>query len=280
MTMNNDKSKITILIDNRNGNPALASEHGFSALIKTGGHQILVDTGLSGKFSDNAAALGEDIQKVDYLILSHGHNDHIGGLKKFIEQNKTAKIIAHKLITVYDYKSTRGGKIHSLSPDRTVISNNSERFVFVDGNRQLESNISIVVTKSGNCPKPLGNRYLSISKGGVLHPYPTLDETALCINSNGRLIIISPCSHNGLLNIANECCKAMKTDNIAAFIGGLHLLDGEGDDIKSLAAQINEKHPEMRLYTSHCTGAKACAILSAELGEKFLRFETGSVIEI
>ena len=84
---------ITILIDNRSA-ADLESEHGLCLLVETKTHKILVDTGLSGKAFINAEKLGININDVDLLVLSHGHIDHTGGLKRFLESNQKAKIIA------------------------------------------------------------------------------------------------------------------------------------------------------------------------------------------
>ena len=274
--------KVSILIDNRpSDNPVLVSEHGFSALATTNeNRRILVDTGLSGRAFDNASALGIDMQNIDYLILSHGHKDHTGGLERFVTINKNAKIIAHSAIQNFDYQSNRGGKWHSLSPDQDIIRKNFDRFIFIDDNYPIDNNIIIIKNKTTIHPRPLGNRYLYLISNSEVLPYPASDEISLCINHDGRLTIISPCSHNGLLNIADECCNIMKTNNMAAFIGGLHLLDGEGDNIEKLSSTIIKKYPQMRLYTGHCTGNEACNMLANGLGAHFNVFKTGDTINI
>ena len=271
---------ITILIDNRNSNPALASEHGLSLHVQTKTLSILVDTGLSGKAFDNAEKLGVDIETVDYLMLSHGHIDHTGGLRRFVEINKTAKIIASRLVQDYQYWSNRGGKFHSLSPDMDVINQNIDRFVFVDDNYLIDNGIGCIFTRRQAYPRPLGNRYLFVGKGGGMSPYVANDELALTIKTDEGLVVVSPCSHCGLLNIADECCKCMNCNELTAFVGGLHLLNGEADDVANLAELISNKYPKMHLYTSHCTGDEACKILSDKLLDKVHMFGVGERIDV
>ena len=263
--------KITVLIDNRCHCADLVSEHGLSLLVETSAHKILVDTGLSGKAFDNAEKLGIDIQTVDYLVLSHGHIDHTGGLRRFVEINSTARIIASRHILDYQYFSNRGGKLHSLSPDADVIRQNFERFVFIDDNYHIDSGICAVFTCNANYPQPYGNKYLFVDVNGTLQPYIADDEIALCLNVDGGLTIISPCSHRGLLNIAEDCCNYMKTNNLTAFIGGLHLLDSEEDDLELLSSLFVKKYPSARLWTGHCTGNGVCE----RLGERGVVFGTG-----
>ena len=268
--------KITVLIDNRCSRADLVAEHGLSLFIETDAHRILVDTGLSGKAFDNAEKLGIDIQTVDYLVLSHGHIDHSGGLRRFVEINNTARIIASRLVLNYQYFSNRGGKLHSLSPDEDVIRQNMERFVFIDDNYQIDSGICAVFTRNANYPQPKGNRYLSIGGDGSMLPYNADDEIALCLNIDGRLTIVSPCSHRGLLNIAEDCCNYMKNNNLTAFVGGLHLLDGEEDDLELLSSLFIIKYPSAHLYTGHCTGNGVCERLGERLKERFHLFGTGA----
>lgn len=270
---------LTILIDNRSA-ADLESEHGLCLLVETKTHKILVDTGLSGKAFINAEKLGININDVDLLVLSHGHIDHTGGLKRFLKINQRAKIIASHYIPDTKYWSNRGGKFHSLSPDTELIRNNINRFILIKDNYFINNEIGVIIPKNTNNPKPYGNRYLFVSDGDKMIPYTASDELALSVVEDGKLVVISPCSHQGLLNIADNCCNFMNCSHISAFIGGLHLLDGESDDVTSIASQINLLYPQMHLYTSHCTGNNACAILQEGLNDKFHIFTTGEGIKL
>ncbi len=184
------------------------------------------------------------------------------------------------MIPSYDYWSNRGDKWHSLSPDLNVIRRNITRFVFLGGNHKIDSQVSVVVPKSQQYPQPVGNRFLYLKSNDSFKPYPANDECTLCINDGGRLAIISPCSHNGLLNIAQDCCNAMGTNDVALFVGGLHLLDGEADDIQALSLSISQQYPQMHLYTGHCTGGEACKSLADGLQERLHVFGTGDVVPL
>ena len=77
--------KITTLVENCVYGRKLQAEHGLSLYIETAEHKLLFDTGASDLFISNARLLHIDLREVDYLILSHGHSDHTGGLRHFLE---------------------------------------------------------------------------------------------------------------------------------------------------------------------------------------------------
>jgi 7,8-dihydropterin-6-yl-methyl-4-(beta-D-ribofuranosyl)aminobenzene 5'-phosphate synthase len=101
-----DRLEVTILIDNYTDifmtpnkdvdkrlspSESILAEHVLSCLIKvfSGSEEylILMDTGMSSKcFFNNINALNVDINKIDSVILSHGHFDHIGGLVALFNQ--------------------------------------------------------------------------------------------------------------------------------------------------------------------------------------------------
>src|SRR5512146_3177172 len=89
--------EIRILIENRLPDAAdrLIAEHGLSVYIRFGTRHILMDTGRTGNFADNAARMGVDLSKIDFAVLSHGHFDHGGGLGRFFEENASAPVYMH-----------------------------------------------------------------------------------------------------------------------------------------------------------------------------------------
>ena len=85
--------KWTVLSDNRTNDSQFETEHGLSILLETDKHHILLDTGASDVFIRNAEKMGIDLSTVDYVFISHGHSDHAGGLKHFLNINERAKVV-------------------------------------------------------------------------------------------------------------------------------------------------------------------------------------------
>ena len=90
--------KITVLAENsvcKSNSLNVKAENGLSLFIEFDERKILFDTGQSDLFIHNARKMGIDLSQVDYLVISHGHFDHGGGLKHFLKINKKAKVFLH-----------------------------------------------------------------------------------------------------------------------------------------------------------------------------------------
>jgi len=123
---------ISILSDNRAAGPdRFGCEHGLSVLLRTPSAKILMDTGASGLFAVNAALIGIDLSDIDYVFLSHGHSDHVGGLKTFLDLNGKAKVIVSPEAVSGRFYSARG-RLHSISCD-WPLEEMQDRTLFMDG---------------------------------------------------------------------------------------------------------------------------------------------------
>ena len=98
--------RIAALMENTAVSEEFVCSHGLSLYIETRGHRILFDMGQDGRFLENAKKLGIDIAGVDLAILSHGHYDHGGGLRAFLETNSQALIHIQKHRTVTGVERT------------------------------------------------------------------------------------------------------------------------------------------------------------------------------
>ncbi len=264
--------KTTILIDNcPTDDPRLTHEHGLSIFIETCGHRFLLDTGFSGKAFDNASLMGLDLSDIDALILSHGHIDHTGGMKRFLLVNQQCPIYASGKIASCDYQSAHHGRMHSLSPDQELIREHAERFHFLTDDIQLSAHVWLIFCKHKDYPYPVGNSYQTAD--GL--PYMADDEIALAVEEKGRLHIFASCSHAGMLNIFKSCQEATVIDDVKSYTGGLHLLDDADDDVDTICGHLRQLAPAMELYTGHCTGSRATEKLKENLRSRFHLFKTG-----
>ena len=267
--------KLQVLVDNSpGGNKGLMTEHGFALWMEVDGQQWLIDTGESDAFALNAAQLGIDIADIDYLILSHGHRDHCGGLEAFLALNSNAKIYLSANIECNHYYSTRRGVKRDISLNHSLIQNNSHRFIFVKHNISLSHNVNIITSIPHNHPQPQANA--TLLKNDSLDDFK--HEIVIAVNTPCGVVIISPCSHNGVLNTLEACSHL---GNISHYIGGTHLVDDfeNENELFALATTIKQLYPNLTLITGHCTGDEAFSILQEELGDIVEQMHTGMEIE-
>lgn len=286
---------VTVVIDNNPSktDPTLSTEHGLSFHLEVDGHSWLYDVGASRKWATNANHLGIDIHQVEQLICSHGHRDHTGGLATFFLLNNHAPVRTSKEAFNRNYFSYRHGPIRDISVDKSLIAAQANRIQYITHDTRLSPHVLAVRNQCHDYAMPAGNQSLKETIDEDRKPYQGEDELALAIQLAQGLVILSSCSHNGLLNITESCVQATGCSNVLAFIGGLHLVDSPAgnnshiapetiihDDVQQIARQIKEKYPNLHLYTGHCTGPKAMAILQKELGDHVHSFHSGFRIEI
>ena len=258
--------KWTVLSDNRSCNLALKTEHGLSILLTTERHKILLDTGASDVFIRNAEQLGKDLSDVDYVFISHGHTDHAGGLRHFLEQNRQAQVIVSPDAMSGHFFSKRGN-LHSITTEWPEIDEN--RLILINQTCEIEEDIHVIAHIPHNHPMPKGNQnlYVQYVNGDYIH-----DDFhhELALNTDGFLF--TGCAHRCLENILAACPWPVNT-----VVGGFHLLDGQESDeeLAALAQRLQAKYPKTRFYTSHCTGDNVFEVMKGVMGEQLQSFSCG-----
>ncbi|MGC8803655.1 MAG: MBL fold metallo-hydrolase, partial [Bacteroidales bacterium] len=223
----------------------------------------------------------------DYLILSHGHHDHTGGLATFAKINTKAKIFLSAEIRNSLFFSLRHKRKKDISPDHALLKTLSERLIWIHYNTPITDNVSIVNHIPIIYPVPKGNKKLLRAVDGNEEPDYFNHEIALTVRQPEGLVVFSGCSHKGLLNILHACSQEFEHIPVLACIGGTHLLDSDADEayetdleIAQIGKSILQNYPQMQLITGHCTGSLAKKILADTLGENFQTFYTGYSVKI
>ena len=146
--------KWTVLSDNRVG---LQIEHGLSLLLQTERYRLLLDTGASDLFIRNAEHMGIDLRSVDYVFISHGHSDHAGGLRYFLDINNHAKVILSPYALNGQFFS-RHKCLHSITAHwRKDVQ---DRLLLVDHTIEIAPGLHIIANIPKLHPLPQGNQHL------------------------------------------------------------------------------------------------------------------------
>lgn len=271
---------IKVLAENTTISEELGCEHGLCLYIEANNHKILFDVGASDLFARNAVKLGVDIGNIDYLIISHGHYDHGGGLGEFFEENKKAEVFIHNR-AFGGYYALRGeeeiryiGLEECLKKNKKIVLT-SDRF-FVAKGIELFSNIS------GEEPLPVSNKGLLMEEEKGIVSDRFLHEQILVIEEEGESLLVTGCAHNGIVNILQHYSsfKRAMPDHV---VGGFHLTSRSGGnagekEIRRIGRFL--KGTGSRYHTCHCTGLEPYYKLKRILGENIEYVSVGSEIRI
>ena len=264
--------KIVTLVENCVYGRKLQAEHGRSLYIETPTAKILFDTGQSDLFIRNARFLHVDLQKVDMLILSHGHSDHSGGLHAFLACNKTAKVYCKREALDRKFKGEReNGMEH---PDKLDLS----RFCFLSEQTEVAPDVFVLPQLSIVNPEDTHFDCFDVLREGRLQPDHFEDEQALVIRENGKLVVLSACSHRGITNILEQVKHNFPDEFISMVIGGYHIHKAAPGKC-SLIADYFQKMPDTRVGVCHCTGVDKYAVLAGQLGERVFYNHTGLITD-
>lgn len=262
--------KITILVDNTAlFDRMFVAEHGFSAFIEAEGKRILFDTGYSDAFLKNAEKMKIDLMDLDYIILSHGHFDHTGGLWHLLHRFMEAKIEkeSHRLprLIAHPRCFLPRPKLPVADNGSILTSNAVERAMPLElsaGPVQLTPNLIFLGEIERKFPFEVvepGPRRI-ILPDGTAEEDRILDDSALVFRGLDGLVVISGCSHAGICNTVEYAKKVCGESRVQDIVGGLHLINA-GAQLDGTLAYLREQSPAA-LHACHCTSLFAKVALA------------------
>ena len=239
--MNAAARQILIVYDNNTLKGDLIPAWGFSCLIILPPYHILFDSGGDPSILlKNMHEMDIDPEKIDTVVLSHGHGDHVGGISRLLQHQ-------HRVI-VYLPKSF---------PKRF------KEEVGLMGADVEEVGGSVMIHPGVYATGELG--------GG-------LKEQSLVLKTCQGLVIITGCAHPGIVEIV-EHVRELFEENVYLLIGGFHLMGKSPKELMEIAKKLDELKIE-RIAPCHCSGDAARAFFKQYYGDNYITCAAGLVIEI
>lgn len=250
--------ELTLISENTATAGGILGEHGLSWLIRSNGRCLLFDTGQGMALEHNCEILGIDLSKVDAVVLSHGHYDHVGGLGEFMKLNRRCPIYAHPatLNPKFVRLPSGNGKLLSIP----LLTQKKERAPWEKRLKLIDKPTEIIpgVFATGTIPQKApfedtGGAFYLDNK--LLKPDPLTDDIALYFETANGICVILGCAHAGVINTLLHI-EALTGKPIAFVYGGMHLVNASIE-------RINRTIRELRLigspvlYPNHCTGMAA-----------------------
>ena len=267
-----DRLEMTVLIDNIAAEP-LVGEWGLSILIDADGRRILLDTGASGLFAQNAACLGIDLDSVDTGVLSHAHYDHADGMDTFFSINRGAPLWAREG-TRENCFGVKDGALRYIGIHRGFLDQYAARVQYARGVHALADGIWLIPHRPADySPIALRNDLYTVD-GSARRADDFSHEQSLVIETRRGLVVFNSCSHTGMSNILADIRQMLGRGDVWAYVGGLHLYNLTDDGLDALCREL-ERTSIAHIFTGHCTGDHAFRFLEARLGGRIAQFCSG-----
>ena len=270
------KSQITVLYDAFGKASAMQKDWGYAALIEYADKRILFDTGNNPDIlAQNAKAKGIDLSKLDFVVMSHRHGDHMGGMTYLLSVNPKVKIYAPKEgFGVYggDLPSTFYRKDASL-PSEQRYYDGAPPAVMRFGAAWPGANFELIDKTTEVAP---GIHLIALvsDKPGTLE----LRELSLAINTPDGIVIVVGCSHPGIDKIV--AAAAAINPRIHFIAGGFHLVVSNDQEIEKIVATLHDTFKVAFVAPGHCTGEPTFTALKRAFGDRYLYAGLGTTLAL
>lgn len=232
---------VRVIYDNYASVDSLMPDWGYSIVIEGLEKTILFDTGTKPDiFASNFRKMGLDASEIDFLVLSHEHGDHIGGISSFVKMKTDIPvIIPHSFTKAFKKRMESLGLKPILVKEPAMICED--------------------LYTSGEFDFPIA-------------------EQALVLDTKQGLVVMTGCSHPGIVEMLKEI-KTSFNKNIYMVFGGFHLLEKSEEEMDVIISAMKALGV-VKCGATHCTGDKQIKMFRDAFGENYFDLGAGNIIVI
>jgi 7,8-dihydropterin-6-yl-methyl-4-(beta-D-ribofuranosyl)aminobenzene 5'-phosphate synthase len=253
--------ELYVLIENQTSDrPRLVSEHGLSMLVVAHGRRVLFDTGASAALVNNAdqLGLGDDLARIDAVVLSHGHYDHTGGLPAVLERTRRPMPVHIRPGFFAPRLSTSQGRHRAIGVPlpRPELEARGARFIEEMEPREILPGFWLTGEIPMRAEPTAGEPQLLIGTSAAdAIPDPFCDEQAMAVQTSQGLVVLVGCAHRGIVNSILAAKDAARVESAHAVFGGAHLRCADDTHV---AWSVERTHGLVsHVALGHCTGQTA-----------------------
>jgi 7,8-dihydropterin-6-yl-methyl-4-(beta-D-ribofuranosyl)aminobenzene 5'-phosphate synthase len=269
-------ARITVLYDAFGKDSTTTRDWGYATLVEISGKRILFDTGNDpGTLAKNAKAKGVDLTRLDFVVLSHRHSDHVGGFSFLHSVNPKVKIYAPKEsfgVFGSDLPGTFYRKDESLPAEMRYYGGTPpETMKF--GTAFPGANIQLIDKTTEVAPGITLIALISDAPGTK-----ELKELSLAVNTPDGIVLVVGCAHPGIEAIVAEATKI--NPHIHFIAGGFHLVVAQDPAIQKVATALHDTYKVDYIAPGHCTGEPTFAALQKAFGDRYLYAGLGATLGV
>jgi 7,8-dihydropterin-6-yl-methyl-4-(beta-D-ribofuranosyl)aminobenzene 5'-phosphate synthase len=272
-----EPARITVLYDAFGKDATMTKDWGYAALVVINGKRILFDTGDDPViFAKNVKAKAVDLTKLDFVVLSHRHSDHVGGFSYLLSVNPRVKIYAPKdgLGGIFgsDVTSNFYRKDEALPAEKRYYNGTPPEVIKL-GTAFPGANIQLIDKTTEVAPGITLIALVSDAPGTK-----ELKELSLAINTPDGIVLVVGCSHPGIETIVAEAAKI--NPHIHFIAGGFHLVAAQDTTIEKVASSLHDTYNVDYIAPGHCTGEPTFAAMQRMFGNRYLYAGLGTTLSI
>ncbi|MGD8561863.1 MAG: MBL fold metallo-hydrolase [Desulfarculaceae bacterium] len=277
-------TKLIVVSDNEVHLPGLAVEHGLAIWVEAPWGAILYDTGQGQTLLPNLERLQLDPVRLQGVVISHGHYDHIGGLAALLrvrqQQGKKTPVWCHQAVFTPHLKQA-DNEISDVGPPQgpgSAYTALGAEFHWVEGQADPWPGVTLMapIPRRTSFEGPAPNLVTRQGEGLISDPFE--DDLAMLLAGPQGPVVVTGCAHAGVINVL------MHAESIAGqppvlLVGGTHLGPAPAAQQEAALAELASRE-DLQVAVGHCTGKEMAVRMGRILGQRFWGLGAGRVMEI